>query len=93
VVNKLGITFIELPKEVREKLQVPNGVLVDKAEGAADRAGLTKGDVIVAVGQQEANDPAQANALIDKVDAGKQIALLVKRGEQAVWVVVRSPAK
>jgi serine protease Do len=93
VVNKLGITFIELPKEVREKLQVPNGVLIDKAEGAADRAGLAKGDVIVAIGQQEANDPVQANTLIDKVDAGKQIALLVKRGEQAVWVVVRSPAK
>ncbi len=93
VVNKLGITFIDLPKDVREKLQVPNGVLVDKVEGAANRAGLEKGDVIVAVGQQEASDPAQANALVDKVEPGKQVALLVKRGEQAVWVVLRAPAK
>ncbi len=91
--NKLGITLIELPKDVREKLQVPNGVLIDKVEGAADRAGLSKGDAIVAVGQQEANDPVQANALIDKVEAGKQVALLIKRGDQAVWVVIRAPAK
>ncbi len=93
VVNKLGIGFIELPKDVREKLQLTNGVLIDKVEGAASRAGFAKGDVIVAIGQQDANDPAQANGLIDKIEAGKQIALLVKRGEQAVWVVVRSPAK
>jgi serine protease Do len=93
VMNKLGITLIELPKDVRDKLQVPSGVLIDKVEGAAERAGLSKGDVIVAVGQQEVTEPAQAHALIDKVEAGKQLALLIKRGEQAVWVVVRSPAK
>ena len=65
----------------------------DKVEGVAQRAGLDKGDVVVSVGQQEANDPAQANALIEAVDAGKQVALLVKRGEQAVWIVLRAPAK
>ena len=92
VVNKLGITFIELPSDVRDKLQLTNGVLIDKVEGAADRAGLRKGDVIVAVGQQEANTPVQANGLVDAVTPGRQVALLVKRGEQAVWVAVRSPA-
>ena len=93
IINKLGITFIELTKDVREKLQLRNGVLIDKVEGVAQRAGLDKGDVVVSVGQQEANDPAQANALIEAVDAGKQVALLVKRGEQAVWIVLRAPAK
>ncbi len=91
--NQLGMTLIELPIAVREKLQLPNGVLVDKAEGVAERAGLSKGDVIVVVAQQEVSDPAQANAIIEKVEPGKQIALLVKRGEQAVWVVLRAPVK
>ncbi len=90
-VNKLGITFAELPKEVRGKLQIQNGVLIDKVEGAAERAGLKKGDVIVAVGQNEVQQPLQADALIDKIDAGKQVALLVQRDEQAVWIVLRMP--
>jgi serine protease Do len=91
--NKLGLTLIELTKDVREKLQVPNGVLIDKVDGVADRSGLTKGDVIVAIGQNDAKSPLQADALIDAIDAGKQVALLIKRGEQAVWVVLRVPAK
>lgn len=68
-------------------------MLIDKVEGAAERAGLNKGDVIVAVGQQDATDPVQASAIINRYEAGKQIALLVKRGEQAVWLVVRAPSK
>jgi serine protease Do len=93
VANKLGITFIDLPNDVREKLSLRNGVLIDKTEGVANRAGIEKGDVVVAIGQQEALSPTQSNALIDKVEAGKQVALLIKRGEQAVWIVLRAPAK
>jgi serine protease Do len=93
VANQLGITFIDLPKDVRDKLQLTHGVLVDKAEGTAERAGLSKGDVIVGIAQQDAIDPAQANALIAAIEPGKPVALLVKRGEQAVWVVLRTPAK
>lgn len=92
-VNKLGISFIDLPNGVREKLQIPNGVLIDKVEGVAERAGLQKGDVVVAIGQNEVQQPLQADALIEKIDPSKQVPLLVKRGEQAVWIVLRAPSK
>jgi serine protease Do len=92
-VNKLGINFIDLPNDMREKLQIPNGVLIDKVEGIAERAGLQKGDVVVAIGQHEVQHPLQADALIEKIDSSKQVPLLIKRGEQAVWIVLRTPSK
>ena len=88
VLNKMGLSLIELPKDVREKLNVRSGVLVDTVQGSAERAGLEKGDVLLAIGSVELTSLAQATELIVSLESGKRVAVLVKRGEQAVWLPV-----
>jgi serine protease Do len=91
--NKLGLQFQTLPNALREKLQLRNGVLIEQAEGLAARAKIEKGDVLLSIGVFDVNSPLQADALIDQLEAGKPVALLIRRAEETVWVVLRVPSK
>jgi len=59
VVRILGITVIELSAEVRAALELPDveGVLVSQATGAAGRAGISAGDLILAINDQPVSNP------------------------------------
>ncbi|MCW5622248.1 MAG: DegQ family serine endoprotease [Burkholderiales bacterium] len=88
-IGKLGLTLAELPAERRRELNVANGVLVENAEGAAARAGIRSGDVILAVNNQEVKSVEELTRLLTGGEKGRTIALLVKRGEGSLYIPLR----
>jgi len=88
----LGLTVAELTAAERENLQIKGGVRVAAVEGAAARAGLREGDVIVGVSNTEVANVRQFEAVVARQDKNKPISVLIRRGEWAQYAVIR-PAR
>jgi serine protease Do len=88
-VAKLGLSVAELTADQKRGLNVAGGVLVENAEGTAARAGIRRGDVILAVGNQEIKSVEDLNRLLAPGDRPRTVALLVKRGEGSLYVPLR----
>jgi serine protease Do len=86
--SSLGLSVRELTAEERKKLNVEYGVVVvDIAQGApAARTSIRRGDVIVAVNQTRFRSIAEFNKLLQAQQKGETVALLVRRGEGAMYV-------
>jgi len=88
--NRLGLAVRELPPEDRKTLGVEYGlVVVDVARPNAAMP-ILPGDVIVAVNQQPFKSVEEFNKLIAEAQKGQKIALLVRRGEGALYVPVEA---
>ena len=85
----LGLTVAELTEAQRKELKLKGGVRVEAAADAAARAGMREGDVIVSVGNVEVANLREFEAAIARADRSRPIAFLVRRGEQAVYLLVR----
>jgi len=85
--NRAGLLVSEIGEEQKRALKIGSGVLVEEATGIASRAGIKPGDIILAVNNQEVNNPAELTRLLE--DGRKQAALLVKRGDNAHYVSLR----
>ena len=85
--SKLGLSVRELAPEERKKLGVEYGVVVvDVAQGAAARTPIRRGDVIVAVNQARFKSIEEFSKLVEAQQKGETVALLVRRGEGAIYV-------
>jgi serine protease Do len=62
-------------------------LLVEQAQGAAERAGVQAGDVVLSINGAPATTVDGARKLVAK--AGKSVALLIQRGEDRIFVPVR----
>ena len=85
----VGITASDLTEGQKRELRVRGGVRVDAVEGAAARAGLREGDVILSVDNTEVADVKQFTAAMAKADKAKALTLLVRRGEWVNYIVIR----
>ncbi|MEY4754989.1 MAG: hypothetical protein RJA44_2664 [Pseudomonadota bacterium] len=90
--TSLGLTVSELSEAQRRELKIKGGVRIDNAEGAAARAGLREGDVILAIANTEITDLRQFESLSAKLDKSRAVQLLVRRGELVQYVLIR-PAR
>ena len=89
-VSRLGMTLAEPTAQQREQLNIAGGVLVeDVAQGAASRAGIRRGDIIVAVNNQEIKSLEQFGQLLSQTEKGRIVALLVRRGTNALYIPLR----
>ena len=88
----VGLAVSEITEAQKKELNVKGGVKVDAAEGAAARAGLREGDVIVSVANTEVTGVKGFEAALAKVDKSKSITVLVRRGELAQFVIIK-PAR
>jgi serine protease Do len=88
-----GLTLLELNVAQRKELNVQGGVLVENAAGAAARAGIRKGDVIVAVNNQDVKSAEHFRELMSAVDKGRIVALLVRRGTNSIYVPFRADSQ
>jgi len=86
--NRAGLVVAELSSEQKRNLKISSGALVEEASGPAARAGIQSGDVILAVNNQEVNNVADLDRMINDTSR-KSAALLVKRGEDAHYVSIR----
>jgi serine protease Do len=89
VKSALGVTVSDLTDAQKRELRVKNGVRVDTVEGAAGRAGLREGDVILSVDNVEVADAKAFAAAAAKADKNKPVTVLVRRGEWVNYLVIR----
>jgi len=84
--GRLGVAVRPLTPEERRQAEIKGGLLVEQASGAAARAGIRPGDIIVSVNGQPIADVDQFRGIIAK--SGKKAAILVERGDSRIFVPV-----
>ena len=87
--NAMGLSVTDIPEERRAQLRIKGGVLVEAVEGAAARAGLQPGDVILSVDNTDVKSARQFNEQVGKLDRSRTHVLLVRRGESAQFVPIK----
>jgi len=93
-IPRLGITVSELSVEQQQELKVTGGLVVEDVNGIAPRAaGLSQGDVLLAIGNVQIRSLAQFETFIKQVAKGRNVALLVRRGENVLYVAIRLDEK
>jgi serine protease Do len=88
-VNTLGLVVNDLTDAQKKELKVEGGAVVETAEGAAARAGLRPGDLILRINNTDVKDGKQFNAVVAKLEAKKTVLLLVRRGDASQFVTVK----
>jgi len=89
-VTRMGMTLSESTLQQREQLNIAGGVVVDEVTpGAASRAGIRKGDIILAINNQDIKSLEQFGQLLGQFEKGKIVALLVRRGANALYIPLR----
>ncbi len=88
--NRLGLALSEVTDEQKKQLEIANGLLVeDMQSGIASRSGIRIGDIILGFNSKDVKSVAQFNELLNQVQSGKNIALLVKRGEITTFITMK----
>ena len=89
----IGLAVTDLTEAQKKELKLRGGVRVESVEGAAARAGLREGDVIVTLDNSEVVDAKQFNAQVAKLDKSKATSVMVRRGEWTNYLVIRPSAR
>jgi serine protease Do len=84
---KLGLTVRELAPEERAQLKTEGGLVVQSASGAAAKAGIQPGDVILALNDTPVKSIEQLQGLVKKTD--KTVALLIQRDTSRMYVPIQ----
>jgi serine protease Do len=85
----LGLKVSELGDAQKAELRIKGGVKVDAAEGAAARAGVREGDIILSVANVPVTSVKEFTATVAKLDKSKAINMLVRRGDAATYLLIR----
>ncbi|GHC71635.1 peptidase [Pseudorhodoferax aquiterrae] len=86
--GRLGLALRALQPQERQAAGVAEGgLVVEQVGGAAARAGVEAGDVLLAINGTPVSSTEQARAAVAKAD--KSVALLIQRGEDKIFVPVR----
>ena len=89
VPSQFGLTLSDLSDAQRGELKVSGGVLVENVKGLAARAGVRRGDVILAINNQDVSSVEQFNQIMGQFDKGRIVALLIRRGANSLYVPFR----
>ncbi len=87
-----GMSLTDLTDAQKKELKIETGVMVGEVQGAAARAGVRKGDVVLAVNNQDVKSVEQFNQMMAQFDKGRIVALLVRRGSNSLYVPFRLDA-
>jgi serine protease Do len=85
--GKLGVMVRPLTPDESRAAGTGSGLVVERAEGAAARAGVRPGDIILGVNAERTATVGELRAAIDR--AGGKAALLVRRGSSEIYLPVR----
>ncbi len=93
---ELGMAVQNLTPEIAESLGVDaktKGVVVASVEpgSPADEAGLQRGDVVLEVNRQSVENEGAYGRAIKKIEKGKSVLLLVRRGDNTIFMALKSP--
>ena len=87
--SALGLTVTDLGDAQKREMRLRGGVRVEAVDGAAARAGLREGDVILSMDNTEITDVKQFNQLAQKAEKAKAVSVLVRRGEAVNYLVIK----
>ena len=87
--SALGLTVSELTDAQKRELKIKGGVRVEAVDGAAARAGLHEGDVILAIDNTEVSDVKQFLSIAANAEKSRAVSVMVKRGEFVNYLVIR----
>ena len=94
LITRLGVAVSELTREQLQELRSSGGLLVEEVKGsAASAAGLQRGDVLLAIGNIPVRSLKQFEEILKQVPDGRNVALLVRRGENAFYVALKLDEK
>ncbi len=90
----IGITVQNIDTELAQYLKISdlNGVLVKKVadKSPARKAGLRKGDIILAIGERKLPSEKDYQAVMRDLGAGKTLNIKINRNGKAITVSVKS---
>ena len=90
--NRLGVQLADLTSDQRSELQLEGGVLVEGVnEGAAADAGIREGDILLRMDNKLVADIKELKKIVDKVPAGKSVAVLIQRGGGPIFLAIKFP--
>jgi serine protease Do len=84
--GRLGVVVRPLTPEEQRRAEISGGVVVQDVAGAAAKAGIKAGDIVLSVNGERITGTEQLRDLVTK--AGKRIAVLVERGESRIFIPV-----
>jgi serine protease Do len=87
--NALGLVVSDVPPEKLKEMRVRGAVQVESVDGPAARVGVRQGDLILAINNAEVQNSKQFNELVAKLDAKSRVLLLVRRGDQSTFLIIR----
>jgi serine protease Do len=85
--SKLGVAVRPLTEDERKQIESDGGLLVEQSGGAAARAGVQAGDVILSFNNQPLKSVDQLRRLVDRSHGS--IALLIQREGNKIFVPIR----
>ena len=89
MVGSLGLAVAELTDAQKRELKIKGGVRVETVEGAAARAGVREGDVILSFDNTEITSAKQFESLVAKLDKTRAVTLLVRRGDTVNFLIIK----
>ncbi len=91
--NQLGLVVRDLTPEQRQQLNLEQGgVIVESLDpGPADDAGLSAGDMILLLDNRPIADRNDFNRILEEINPGRTIAVLVQRGDSRIFYAVKLP--
>jgi len=84
----LGLTVRPLTSAEQDQAGVNHGLVVESAQGPAADAGIQQGDVVLAINGTPVNSVAQMRELVHRDRKDDQVALLIQRGNDRIFVPV-----
>ena len=84
--GRLGLGLRTLTPEERRQVDGKGGLLVENVAGAAARAGIRPGDVVLSVNGEPVSSVEQLRSLVGK--ASKRVALLIQRQDVKLFVPI-----
>ncbi|RRQ21196.1 DegQ family serine endoprotease [Thiohalobacter thiocyanaticus] len=91
--DRLGLVVASVPAELREQLELgEGGVMIQELKsGAASRAGVREGDIIVRFNNETVKDVEHFNRLVEGMEKGSSVPVLIQRRSGPLFLAIRVP--
>ncbi len=87
--DHLGLVVSRLDSDTRQQLGIEHGVLVEEVDGAAEKAGILPGDIVITLNNVEIDTPEALAALAEMLPVDRVLPVLVARGEGQSFFTIK----